>query len=1142
MKKILLILLAFTLSIHLSSQNDGDNTTLTSLPNLSPSNPETARLGTVGDIAINRAAGQMTYSIPIHSIEIDGNTWPISLQYNYGGFIPEGKPSLNGLGWNLSAFGAVRKEVRGLPDGDANGYYGPNGINNKIPDFSNANWTKYDMNINDFINFYEKEYDSQVDKYTLSIGDITFSFKLRFDSTLNKFVPVFLSKHNYDLEVLMATNAIHIVDKFILTDEKGVEYTFDQHELVLCEEVLNTVCTEDDVVGWLVSRIHYPNNESIYFNYDTNDTYFDWNFSASGTIVSSAVDDNTSGSTSVYPVSEGYSDAMTKTEISRTVLNSISFPKGSLTFSTYIPESNRKLFNSIVLKDKADNVIDSYALEYEGSRDLFKKITRNSELMLSFEYYNQNGGVGGSIPGFYESYNNKPLDQDYWRYYNNASNSHAIDLNINGISADKTPNFLSSRVGALKNITYPTGGVTEIDYESNFIREPLEPGEDTGQGGYDNQIVVSLNPTTTNNEREVEEIITFNEPVIAEISHSLFGDIQGNLIKMSLNRISGNNNAPSSCYNIPPIQHYWYPLVAQDARSKMNTDDPCLYFPNPPMVPWFNVEYGPENCPYWPSNGGIVDHGCTGDFSIDQSGSTGGSIVIMPGTYKIKISTRNGGTDLNPNYIFSYGSLSAVIRLKWRTELGDNGPAYYDKRVGGVRVLSTTTTPMDGLPLTTTYSYKDLDGFSSGVIHKEAEESQSFEFFITHMNGGQEYTKETFFNLKGFNYATRNAGIPVYYKRVSKTTIDLGKEVTTYDVPKEEVRYRFPDVPTGKDLTKGLITSSKITGNSKNIFYNWNRKLAYYRPHPEGPEQLGYYVDADNDHPWSFIIEHKLVRDVYFNLYNYPPFPQNSNNDGEKNARMDLYSVYRYKEVDNFSILEEKEISEFNLTRNVSYEYNDKLHPSKQVTIDALNDTIITYYKYPYSPIVSNETQYQEMVADNQIKIPVITETFRNGSLINKTKTNYREVLLGSKPNDIETAKGGNPLERKIIYEKYNNKGQIIQVRKEDGIPISYLWGYNSQYVVAKIENATQAEISQLGIGNINGALTASQEATLRTGLPKALVSTYKYKPLVGVISMTDSRGNIVYYEYDSQNRLKNVKDKDGNILSENEYNYRIND
>jgi uncharacterized protein RhaS with RHS repeats len=53
------------------------------------------------------------------------------------------------------------------------------------------------------------------------------------------------------------------------------------------------------------------------------------------------------------------------------------------------------------------------------------------------------------------------------------------------------------------------------------------------------------------------------------------------------------------------------------------------------------------------------------------------------------------------------------------------------------------------------------------------------------------------------------------------------------------------------------------------------------------------------------------------------------------------------------------------------------------------------------------------------------------------------------------------------------------------------------------------------------------------------MVTTYTYLPLVGVSTITDPKGDIITYSYDSFGRLEFVKDKSGNILSENQYNYK---
>jgi len=56
------------------------------------------------------------------------------------------------------------------------------------------------------------------------------------------------------------------------------------------------------------------------------------------------------------------------------------------------------------------------------------------------------------------------------------------------------------------------------------------------------------------------------------------------------------------------------------------------------------------------------------------------------------------------------------------------------------------------------------------------------------------------------------------------------------------------------------------------------------------------------------------------------------------------------------------------------------------------------------------------------------------------------------------------------------------------------------------------------------------------------LVATYKYKPLVGVIEMTDPRGVTTYYDYDNFGRLKEIYMNENGVkkvIESYKYNYR---
>ena len=53
------------------------------------------------------------------------------------------------------------------------------------------------------------------------------------------------------------------------------------------------------------------------------------------------------------------------------------------------------------------------------------------------------------------------------------------------------------------------------------------------------------------------------------------------------------------------------------------------------------------------------------------------------------------------------------------------------------------------------------------------------------------------------------------------------------------------------------------------------------------------------------------------------------------------------------------------------------------------------------------------------------------------------------------------------------------------------------------------------------------------------IITTYTYKPLVGMTSATLPNGLTTRYEYDAFGRLSKVIDHNGMVVSANEYNYK---
>lgn len=244
------------------------------------------------------------------------------------------------------------------------------------------------------------------------------------------------------------------------------------------------------------------------------------------------------------------------------------------------------------------------------------------------------------------------------------------------------------------------------------------------------------------------------------------------------------------------------------------------------------------------------------------------------------------------------------------------------------------------------------------------------------------------------------------------------------------------------------------------------------------------------------------------------------------------------------------------------YFYNNPVHQqlTSKNTSDSKKWIQETFYKYPSDLIGVEQTPYMQQLVDaNRIEEPVVTIT-TNGS----TKLTENHIKYGNSqetgnlllPTEIHTLKGNAYIsitaieDRKIQYTLYDTRGNIQEYKLENGTPISIIWGYNKTQPIAKIENATYASIPATTITGLQTKsdtdIDPASETTLRnslnalrTALPIAMVTTYTYDPLIGVTSVTDPKGYTMYYSYDTYRRLQNVKDKNGNILSENEYHYK---
>lgn len=255
------------------------------------------------------------------------------------------------------------------------------------------------------------------------------------------------------------------------------------------------------------------------------------------------------------------------------------------------------------------------------------------------------------------------------------------------------------------------------------------------------------------------------------------------------------------------------------------------------------------------------------------------------------------------------------------------------------------------------------------------------------------------------------------------------------------------------------------------------------------------------------------------------------------------YRIYTY------SMRKKKEtVSEYDTgnskpkTTTIEYKYNNDKLVSEIKRSANNNDAYITTFKYPLD--YSGDIYTRMKIAHRLNNIIEKSETFLKAGDISAAplsaiKFRYDKNILS--PDQCYISVKGSDFRLKATYE-YDFKNNLVYSTEDGNTNTVYLWGYNHQYVVARINNATLQEVKGIIGNNYDFASKSVPDFKkldkLRQLLTEAHVYTYAYKPLVGLIYKTDPNGNTTYYEYDALGRLLCVKDLYGNILEAYKYDY----
>lgn len=213
-----------------------------------------------------------------------------------------------------------------------------------------------------------------------------------------------------------------------------------------------------------------------------------------------------------------------------------------------------------------------------------------------------------------------------------------------------------------------------------------------------------------------------------------------------------------------------------------------------------------------------------------------------------------------------------------------------------------------------------------------------------------------------------------------------------------------------------------------------------------------------------------------------------------------------------------------------NYSVNDLGRVNSVIRTDSKGDEIREIYSY-LERVPAYPTEIIKTNKGNVISAMKIDYEQQSNAEDHYTPSKVWKGAVGVTPPNIEYRPD-------CIYSHYDTHGNPRQVVDKNGKTTCYFWGYNGRHIVAKIENSTYNILLGYGIGTTySEALPADVEAQLRNDEEENfIVTTYTYKPLVGITSITDPSGHSVYYEYDDSGKLKVIRDDKGKVLKSYDY------
>ncbi|GHV43031.1 hypothetical protein FACS1894180_0930 [Bacteroidia bacterium] len=1061
--------------------------------------PEAAGLGEFGKIPVNLYSGTPAISIPLYEVKEGNVMLPVSLNYNLSSVKPNNHTGWTGLGWNLSAGGCITRNVRGVYDEkleNSSEYWGF---------YANCKQLQKVNSSNDFANFQNNYtgannatlFELMTDEYNFNFGQYSGSFylneygqwvvvsdddiKVEFDEATG-----FRKVENLRPEIITTRwgnkNANkRFFDIFTLVTPDGKRYTFGgENATEYSINYYNRNGSDLIATTWYLTKIRSPEGFQIILDYEAGSPVCEIMFSAFSSFSYADLPD-------MGGLLSG--DFLNSGDIVDMVNNTVGYTKlaGYLMFPVYL----NRIYTSLVSIGfhSTDTRSEQETLPYEDflAWGNIYPYLNNVTTPFSNEAYTPAGQFGVFMPAAY----GHPCEISKYLKWRTLKG-----ITINPLTES---NFTK---------TY------YLDYERNSRKKLTRISEQKGKyqpdsiwvngGWYDcergvysehlGQILILKTPTVTD---YVPKEYLFNYNTSKVFPRYIFSSIDH---WGYYNGVKEASMEGERSFSIP----YTFDRDFYNSRNATSNMDIAQAETLKEII--------------YPTGGKTT-------FTYQQNRY---SKIVPPNLNDALIESNGTGGGLCVSEINNYDETNRLVQTK---------KYYY----------------ADNIPAQNTVTYYT----TSGILKSKKQYVMNYNF----SNGYYAVCSEG-----GFMSAGTNQSDPyISYSSVIEQTIDGDGNSNGY------TRYKYTNFDTDiwgeKHMDRNYKYSYNLVGNNN---------YTYSTPVSSKSMERGKIVSEE-----YFNTDNQLVKSV---KYKYTKvnvdsikaplqdmvivFPNPAHYTSAYFAFMNYIYTYRY-------LVSEKTETEHNpangqavLTSTQTYSYNEHNLLSVQSITQSNGIARVTRYAYPFEMstgttdvlskmtskhILSNYVEKYETLG-NDANANVISAEHNNFAEVfpNIFKVERTDVLPLYSPVNIRTwyALGSAQFLKPEINYKYDEKGNVIEIKPEGSqIPVTYLWGYNNQYPIAEIVGATYEQVKTASGFNDTQIYSLSQNSNptnaivmsniLRSQLSSAQITTYTYKPLIGMTSMTDPAGVTTYYEYDSFGRLQRAYIKEGNVEKTVErYNY----